>query len=409
MSAGRSEFMPAYPAARASAPLVLLAPSLRIVLIEDDAGDATLVQEMLEEVEPGVALLWARCIAEALPLLTPDTDCVLLDLQLPDATEFSGLDAVLKATPRAAVIVLTGFADSERGVVALARGAQDYLDKSSVEPELLARAIRYALERRAAQDTGRELAASQARAAENTRLERGLLPVPVLKPDDSLQVLTRYRPGRQRALLGGDFYDVVQCRDGPLYAVIGDVSGHGPDEAALGVCLRVAWRTLVLAGTAEERILPLTAEVLGHERSGEEIFATVCMLRIAEDRRSARVYLAGHPPPILLDGVIVAVGEVGAPLGVDDDETWKGMELELPPSWSLMLYTDGIIEGSAGPEADDGRLGVERLRELLRTTRADDAEPARWIDALIDRVAELNEGPLTDDLAVLVLTHEFDA
>lgn len=406
MSAGRSEPLLVTASRPSAASLRLLGSTLRILLIEDDAGDATLVRAMLEEVEPDVALLWVRSIAEALPLLTPDTDCVLLDLQLPDATGFSGLDAVLAAVPGAAVIVLTGFTDSERGVVALARGAQDYLNKASVEPDLLARAIRYALERRVAQDTARELAASQARAAENTRLERGLLPVPVLEPDDSLQVLTRYRPGRQRALLGGDFYDVVQCLDGPLYAVIGDVSGHGPDEAALGVCLRIAWRTLVLAGTAEERILPLTAEVLGHERSGEEIFATVCMLRIAEDRRSARVYLAGHPPPILLDGVIIAVGEVGAPLGVDDDETWTGMELALPPSWSLMLYTDGLIEGTAGPEAADGRLGVERLGELLATGRAADEEPSRWIDALIDRVEELNDGPLTDDLAVLILSHQ---
>ena len=61
-------------------------------------------------------------------------------------------------------------------------------------------------------------------------------------------MVARYRPGRANALLGGDFYDVVETPDGTVHAVIGDVCGHGAAEAAIGVCLRVAWRSLVLAG-----------------------------------------------------------------------------------------------------------------------------------------------------------------
>lgn len=89
------------------------------------------------------------------------------------------------------------------------------------------------------------LGESLMRAEENARLERGLLPTPLLRTDD-LKVTTRYRPGRDQALLGGDFYDVVQTEDGTVHVVIGDVSGHGAAEAALGVCLRVAWRSFVL-------------------------------------------------------------------------------------------------------------------------------------------------------------------
>ncbi len=378
-------------------------PKMQIVLIEDDPGDATLVRDMLDEVEPNLSLLWVRSIAEAEPVLTSETRCVLLDLVLPDATDFDGLARVQELAPRAAVVVLTGFSDSAaKGVESVSRGAQDYLNKSQIDPELLGRAVRYAIERRAAQDISRELAQAEARAAENTRLERGLLPVPLLF-DESLAVVQRYRPGRDRALLGGDFYDVVECADGSLYAMIGDVSGHGPDEAALGVCLRVAWRTLILAGTEEERILPLTAQVLVHERAADEIFATACMVRIDADRRSARVYLAGHPVPLIL-GAPTPDLPAGPPLGVIDDERWPGVELELPANWRLMLYTDGLIEGLAGAVGSE-RLGVSGLHDLLAEVRAHELAPEIWMGVLLDRVHELNQGALTDDLALLVLSH----
>ncbi len=382
-----------------------LDPTLQIVLIEDDDGDAFLVKEYLAEVEPDLDLVWARTIAEARVVLSVDTGCVLLDLALPDAIGFSGLDAVLEAAPKAAVIVLTGLADEERGLEAAARGAQDYLNKSHVEPQLLARAIRYALERKRAEGTARLLAASELWAAENTRLERGLLPRPLLH-GDKVAVVTRYRPGRRRALLGGDFYDVVECHDGVLFAMIGDVCGHGPDEAALGVALRIAWRTLVLAGTPVGKIFPLLAEILRHEREGDEIFATACMLRIDESYSTADVYLAGHPAPILFGLPPVTDGS-GAPLGIDDDEVWMPQAIQLSPDWCVLLFTDGLIEGGTGQGTD--RLGVERLRELLEHARVTDPAPDEWADTLIDAVEELNEGSLADDLAMLVLTHRSGA
>ena len=379
-----------------------LDPALAIVLIEDDAGDALLVREYLAEAEADVDLVWTRSIAEARTVLSPSTGCVLLDLALPDAVGFSGLDAVLEAAPQAAVIVLTGLADEKRGLEAAARGAQDYLNKSQVEPRLLARAIRYALERKRAEETARRLAASELRARENTRLERGLLPRPLLHTD-AVRVTTRYRPGRRRALLGGDFYDVVECADGSLFAMIGDVCGHGPDEAALGVCLRIGWRTLVLSGTPVGRIFPLLAEVLCHEREGEEIFATACMVRVEKGGRSADVYLAGHPAPFLLDAAPVE-GATGAPLGIDPAEVWMPQPVALPPGWCLLMFTDGLIEGGCG-EGSPERLGAERLRELLDGVRAAEPDPDRWADRLIDAVETLNDGSLADDLALLVLTH----
>ena len=78
------------------------------------------------------------------------------------------------------IVVLTGLNDEHFGVSAVAAGAQDYLVKGRVEPETLHRALLYAVERKRAELTAVELHASELRAKENARLERGLLPSPLL-------------------------------------------------------------------------------------------------------------------------------------------------------------------------------------------------------------------------------------
>jgi PAS domain S-box-containing protein len=76
-------------------------------------------------------------------------------------------------------------------------------------------------------------------AALSARLQAGLLPTPAIG-DPRLAIHTRYRAGEDRLLLGGDFFDAVERPDGTLTVLIGDVSGHGADAAALGATLRAA-------------------------------------------------------------------------------------------------------------------------------------------------------------------------
>src|SRR5207302_2405901 len=245
---------------------------LRVLLVEDDPGDALLVEELLSETDLDVELARAASVAEALPRLGW-ADCVLLDLALPDSFGLDGLRTVLAADGDVAVIVLTGLSDRSRGALAVATGAQDYLIKAEVDASLLGRSVRYAIERRRADVATRRLLEANLRREANERIQRGLLPRPLLRSHD-LEVATDYRPGGGGDVLGGDFYDAVELEDGTLRAVIGDVCGHGPDEAALGVCLRIAWRTLVVAGTAHELVLRALDDVLVAERQRDETFVT---------------------------------------------------------------------------------------------------------------------------------------
>jgi serine phosphatase RsbU (regulator of sigma subunit) len=380
----------------------------RVVLIEDDDADALLVGELLSEAVAAVALRHAGSLAQAGPLLA-DADCVLLDLGLPDSQGLDGVRWLQEQFPGAAVVVLTGLADEHLGEQAVRAGAQDYLVKGQVTGLLLYRVIRYAVERRRSQETRRQLREAQISAQENSRLERGLLPVPVLS-DLRLTVSTRYRPGGGRMLLGGDFYDLVQGADGWVHAMIGDVCGRGPDEAALGVCLRVAWRTMVLAGRPTEEILSTLGKLLEHERHNEKIFATLCMLSVAPGRAGARLHLAGHPPPLLITqgGLAELEAPVCLPLGVLPAPAWPGSEVRLGPDWTLMLYTDGLVEGRAGARA--GQLNSEGLIDLIGAfRRGQAADPAaagageRLLDWVIEEVHRHNGGPVDDDLAILLI------
>lgn len=383
--------------------LLGVAGSPHLLLVEDDPGDALLFEELLAEAQPGVRITVATTLGEALAALRPEIQCVIVDLSLPDARGLDALRRMRSHAPATAVLVLTGLADAHVGVQAVAAGAQDYLVKQDVDGALLTRAISYAIERKRADESERQLVEARALSRENARLERGLLPVPILR-DATLRHHARYRPGRYRALLGGDFHDTVETADGAVHVVIGDVSGHGADEASLGVRLRMAWRTLVLAGHTGERLLGTLDAVHQHERWGEEIFTTVCMLTIAPDRRTARLHRAGHPRPLLFgpSGVEPVPDEPRGPaLGLIPGVDWPAVDLDLGDSWGLLLYTDGLIEGRV---PDGEYLDLSGLIELARRAHREGRRGEPLVDGLIAEAERLNGDVLSDDLAVLLLS-----
>ncbi|MDA8165343.1 MAG: response regulator [Desulfobacteraceae bacterium] len=123
----------------------------KILLIEDNPADAILIREMLDE-RGGSVLAAVDRLAAGLELLRAETIAVvLLDLGLPDSSGLETLLRIQAASPEVPVIVLTGLADEELAARAIGQGAQDFLVKGRIDSELLARTIRYAVERKKSQ------------------------------------------------------------------------------------------------------------------------------------------------------------------------------------------------------------------------------------------------------------------
>lgn len=264
------------------------------------------------------------------------------------------------------------------------------------------------MERKRADIAQHQLTESRLRAQENARLERGLLPTPLLEGSD-LAFAAHYRPGRSRALLGGDFYDTVRTPDGTVHAMIGDVCGHGPDEAALGVELRIAWRALTLAGLCGDDLLATLQQVLEHERQSEEIFATLCTLDITPDGRRAGLCIAGHPAPLIARqgraAHLLPYEDGGPALGLLPHARWPRRQVELGGSWSVMMYTDGLIEGRVGQEGTQ-RLGQDGMVAMVNGRLDQGLGGEALLEAAVTQVQELNGGELTDDVAVLLLERD---
>lgn len=375
-----------------------------VLLVEDDVGDVILVRELLSGADPALEVVAVASLAEAERAVTAATACVLFDLGLPDAEGLEGLQAMIRAAPHAAVVVLTGLADPARGSQAVGLGAEDYLVKGSVDGHALARSVRFAIARRRGEDVSRRLAEAEFRRSEALRLERGLLPHPLIS-SDRLRWASRYQPGGGRALLGGDFFDAVELEDGTVRVVLGDVCGHGPDEAALGVALRVAWRALVLADLEPSAVVPALEQLLVTERSEDSTFVTLCDLVIDPGLHHLQIRLAGHPAPLrVLSGSVeeVPVQVPGPLLGVLDKGSWQPNRVELGDEWTLLLFTDGLVEGRT--RDDDSRLDVTGLLRLATPLVGESKTLESFSDDLVARVVEENGGPLADDVAMFLLS-----
>lgn len=127
---------------------------LRVLLVEDNPGDAVLVREALADAPgPTFALKWQPTLADGLAALEEGGfDAVLLDLSLPECRGLETLERFRDGNDTVPILVLSGLDDERTAVAALHAGAQDYLVKGHFDGPLLARALRYAIERKRAGD-----------------------------------------------------------------------------------------------------------------------------------------------------------------------------------------------------------------------------------------------------------------
>jgi signal transduction histidine kinase len=146
----------------------------RILLVEDNAVEAELLAEILADTGEPFDVTRAASMADAQHRLAQtEFDAVLLDLSLPDSRGLETVERIQAVAPRAPIVVLTGLDDEALGAEAIRKGAQDYLIKGHAEPRLLVRAIRYAVQRKHAEEQIRTLNAElEQRVIERTAVAR---------------------------------------------------------------------------------------------------------------------------------------------------------------------------------------------------------------------------------------------
>jgi Stage II sporulation protein E (SpoIIE) len=239
-------------------------------------------------------------------------------------------------------------------------------------------------------------------------LSRGLVTVTREPQVGPYRIVSRYVPAERAQVLAGDFYGVIRQPDGALAVMVGDVAGHGPGAAAVATRLRASWRGLASAGVPARDVVQVLNETLIAERrraSLPVLFATVCLATMDDDGSGACVLLAGHPPPLLVaPGGVLEYGELPSnpAIGIMERPEWHEHRVELPsPPWSLVLYTDGLVEGRTQP-AGPRPFGADRLRALLATP----GPPLREedVDTVLETVAAANGGPMSDDIVVVAVS-----
>ncbi|HVD41314.1 MAG TPA: SpoIIE family protein phosphatase [Solirubrobacterales bacterium] len=224
-------------------------------------------------------------------------------------------------------------------------------------------------------------------------LQRGLLPPP-LPHIPGWSVAAMYRPAGAENEIGGDFYDAFRIAGGWM-VVVGDVTGRGAKAAAVTAHARYTLRTAAaITGDPVVALRTLNRELLA--RSGAALCSVAAMTMSEDPRDPVRLAVAGHPPPLLIDGDSVSEACKPAPvLGAFSDETWTMKATAVDRDQQLVVITDGVTDAGGS----DGRFGEDRLRAVL----AGVSSPALGAQRIEGALHEFTGGDLDDDAAIIAI------
>ncbi len=230
-------------------------------------------------------------------------------------------------------------------------------------------------------------------------LQETLLP-PLLPAIPGLDLSARYRATGVGNLVGGDFYDVFEANDGVWAVVLGDVSGFGPEAAAITGQARYTVRAVARDEPTPSGVLRRLNEAIGGR--SDDRFCTAVYLRMRPSPTGVELVLSrgGHPPPLVLreGGSVEALDDAaGMPLGMFPDAEVSDLPCSLAAGDAIVLYTDGVLE-ARDPSGE--QFGQERLEDLLRSCAGRTADGiARRIElAAMDFQGET----ASDDVAIVV-------
>lgn len=373
-------------------------PSLRVLLVEDDADDAALIRDYLREApEYDIRLEHVDRLSLGLQRAESEPfDALLLDLCLPDSWGLETFRTFHRRAPDTPIVVMTGAEVMETALQAVREGASDYLFKGELGGSLLIRVILYAVERSRRFRAEAALLASRRELEIARAIQMGLYPASA--PDlPGYDIAGNCFPAES---VGGDYFDFFHLQDGGLGIAIGDAMGHGVGAALLSAGFRSALHSLALTDRPVGDILRLTNQIL---TNGSSLVGFGTLLLIHLDPKSgSMVYAsAGHEPGLILDQtgrLRQTLPSTAIPLGVEPRAKFpESDEIALAPGDILVLPTDGFRQSWSEATTE---AAAERLVEVVRHHQARPA--AAIVDALAAAVCSpWSPSPPPDDFSVI--------
>jgi serine phosphatase RsbU (regulator of sigma subunit)/type II secretory pathway pseudopilin PulG len=198
--------------------------------------------------------------------------------------------------------------------------------------------------------------------------------------------------------ISGDFYDWFELRDGRIVVTIGDVTGHGMSAAFLMATSQLLIRnTMLRLNDPGPCLTEVNRQLCGQVFSGQ--FVTACVILLDSAARSVAVASAGHFAPLLHDGKVAAAlpSESQLVLGVDAREEYPTERFSLPERYTLVLFTDGVVEARSRSSEP---FGQKRLREMLKPG----VSAASALHEIVQAVAAFSGGTdQVDDLTLVAV------
>ncbi len=387
------------------------ATSAARILVVDDAVDiATILTLTLRRA--GFVVATAADGVDALERLAGEVpDLIVLDVMMPRLDGLEMLQRIRASPVTAAIPVLllsarTQVADRLAG---FDRGADDYLAKPFDPGEVVAR-VRSLLKRTEQARLTRPLlsllgmwasAEGLARLGRDLETAREIQSrlIPVIPAHlAGLQAGALLRPSM---VVGGDFFDVVPMGE-RIGVAVGDVSGKGISAALLMVMVRTLLREIASPLSEPADVLARLNASLCRDMP-PSMFVTM-VLAALDPARQGWVCLAngGHPDAILLHPRqrVQEVAVEGCILGAFPEARFSQRELELSPESTLLLVTDGILEGA---DANGHRPGLAGLTPLLETLQL--RSLPELIEGLVGDALMRGGAALRDDVTVVALRH----
>jgi two-component system, cell cycle sensor histidine kinase and response regulator CckA len=354
------EGAPHAPGPDASAP-----GEVSILLVEDNPGDARLIRELLRE-DIGLrgvhlTLNVAGLLSEALRLLVDDRpSLVLLDLSLPDSAGVETFRSVHECQPSIPIVVLTGLDDIRLGVTIVGEGAQDYLVKGKLAEDELGRAIRYAIQRNAAEGAVRE---AESRLRDTCVMLQGILessPSPVFSVDTEYRYTSfnRAHAESMKTLFGSD----IKIGDGILKH-IGPVIDRETAKANIDRALR-GEVVMEEAETGDESLARRWYEVSHNPiiDSGKKVVGVSVFSRDTTARRKAEESLRASEEQLRQSQKMEAIGQLAGGIAHDFNNLLT----------AIIGYDDLILGGLEGesealrPDLEEIKHAADRASALTR-------------------------------------------